>query len=203
MCGMVKIHSMRTPAPSEPRLQGRTPKRVRTQAELAELAQRLGADWHPGDNVMTWIRRHEATTQELTLLVRDGWSWTDVGRALDLVGIRYQTGTAIPGDLLRRKAGKARADERKRQADHAMRRLPMAVAVSELPDAQPSAPVLPVTTRERWHEPPAVPPPPSSSAELEPAERGEPAPEFQFQPARLKGWSGTRIVKGEEPPPAA
>ena len=100
----------------KPPPRGRVPKRVRTNGELADLARRVGADWHPGDNVMTWIRRHEATTHELSLLVRDGWSWADLGRALDLAGIHYQTGRAIAGDLLRRKAGKARSDERKRQA---------------------------------------------------------------------------------------
>jgi hypothetical protein len=90
--------------------------------ELADMAKRLGADWRPGDNVMTWIRRHEGTTAELSQLVRDGWSWTDLGKALDLAGIRYQTGTTISGDVLRRKASKARTDEQKRQASDLRRR---------------------------------------------------------------------------------
>ncbi len=89
---------------------------------------------------MTWIRRHEATGAELSRLVRDGWSWADLGRALALAGIKYQTGPAIPGDLLRRKAGKARADERKRQANEALRRLPVAPVVeASVPDDMPTA----------------------------------------------------------------
>ncbi len=87
-----------------------------------ELANRLGADWRAGDSVMTWIRRHEGATEELSGLVRDGWSWTDLGKALGLAGIRYQTGTVMSGDLLRRKAGKARADARKREAEVLRRR---------------------------------------------------------------------------------
>ncbi len=126
----------------QPRPRGRVPKRPRTAEELADLAQRLGADWRQGDNVMTWIRRHEATDTELSRLVRDGWSWDDVGRALAIAGIKYQTGPAISGDVLRRKAEKARTDERKRQAHDASRRLPTPA------QAKPTAQVVPETTAE-------------------------------------------------------
>ena len=84
---------MKTPPPGRPK--GRPPKRQRTQDELADLARRLGADWQPGDNVMTWIRRHEAADTELSRLVRDGWSWTDVGLALALAGNQISN---RPGD---------------------------------------------------------------------------------------------------------
>lgn len=87
---------------------GRPPKRVRSVAELEELAAKLGADWYDGDNVMTWIRRHEGNARELSKLVKDGWSWADVGRALALAGITYAKGTPITAKTLSRKAWDAR-----------------------------------------------------------------------------------------------
>ncbi len=48
------------------------PKRARDLDELDELAQRLGADWRPGDRVMTWLNRHEGRAGALSLLVEDG-----------------------------------------------------------------------------------------------------------------------------------
>jgi len=114
---------------------------------------------------MTWIRRHEATDSELSRLVRDGWSWDDVGRALAIAGIKYQTGPAISGDVLRRKAEKARTDERKRQAHDALRRLPHQVQATS-------------TATKKTAEPTSV-------------EDDEP----EFRPASLKGWSGTKLAK--------
>ena len=35
----------------KPPPRGRVPKRVRTNGELADLARRVGADWHPGDDL--------------------------------------------------------------------------------------------------------------------------------------------------------
>ncbi len=163
---------------STPRPRGRVPKRPRTKEELAEHAQRFGADWRAGDNVMTWIRRHEATNAELSRLVRDGWSWNDVGLALALAGIKYQTGPAISGDVLRRKAEKARADERKRQANEVMRRLPAAM---QSPSPSKGTNQAPEPTAEQ----------------IEPAETED---EPEFLPARLKGWSGTKLVKNRQEP---
>lgn len=193
---MAKFPAMQVHPISPPR--GRVPKRPRTHNELTELAQRLGADWRHGDNVMTWIRRHEASGEELSRLVRDGWSWADLGRALALVGIKYQTGPAIAGDVLRRKAGKARADERKRQANEALRRLPAAatvqppvpsgpprLATSHLPAAAVSAAVSP------------------SSGITPPSEDDDPV----FMPATLIRYgasepSQTSPLPGNEPAPA-
>jgi hypothetical protein len=176
------------------RPKGRVPKRPRSKNELTELAQRLGADWQHGDNVMTWIRRHEATGAELSRLVRDGWSWTDLGRALALAGIKYQTSPAIPGDLLRRKAGKARADKRKRQAAEALHYLPAA------PEVQASMPPL--------SEPPmpaaAISPAVSTAPEMKPLiEDEEPA----FKPATLIRHSASKLPEtrpqlGKERAPA-
>jgi hypothetical protein len=161
---------------------GRASKRPKTQDELADLARRLGADWRPGDKVMTWIRRHEATDTELSRLVRDGWTWTDVGLALALAGIKYQTGQAIPGHVLRRKAEQARADEHKRRASAALRRPPAVTAVEAPVSIDPRVKATSVSAL-------SVP-----SIQAEPAREDE---EPEFRPASLKGWSGTKIVKGE------
>jgi hypothetical protein len=154
---------------------------------LAELAQRLGADWRHGDNVMTWIRRHEATSAELSRLVRDGWAWADVGLALALAGIKYQTGSAIPGDLLRRKAGKARADERKRQASEALRCPSVAPAVE---------PVVPPVQQQASPRPSPVP------IGLPPAETNFPImdEEPEFKPVTLIRY-GVRNPPETLPPP--
>lgn len=185
-------HAMDRSPPSPPR--GRIPKRVRSTGELAELARQLGADWQSGDSVMTWIRRHEATTHELSRLVRDGWSWSDLGRALDLAGIHYQTGGAMPGDLLRRKAGKARSDEWRRQAGERLRQGVASASQTALPQTVQTSP--PATDRR----PPLAPAmPPVLKEETTPPE--EVAPDLQFRPASLKNWSGTRIVKDKAPEP--
>jgi hypothetical protein len=122
---------------------------------------------------MTWIRRHEATDSELSRLVRDGWSWDDVGRALAIAGIKYQTGPAISGDVLRRKAEKARTDERKRQAHDLLRRLPPQVQAPSSATKK-TADIVP-----------------DSNAPESNIEDDEP----EFRPASLKGWSGTKLAK--------
>ena len=92
------------------------PKRARDLDELEALAHRLGADWRPGDRVMTWLNRHEGRGGELSLLVEDGWSWADIGRAMHLAGIHYRTGQPISGDVLRVKAYQARRRAKARAA---------------------------------------------------------------------------------------
>jgi hypothetical protein len=161
---------------------GKRTKRPRMQDELVGLAKRLGADWRPGDNVMTWIRRHEGATAELSQLVRDGWSWTDLGKALNLAGIRYQTGTAISGDVLRRKASKARTDEQKRQASELRRRSATIGAMTEFVPPRSAANFgrlgqssNPASGISAGHEAPSV------------------AMEPEFKPAKLTGGNGAKL----------
>ena len=180
---------------TKPRTRGRTPKRTRSAEELASLARLFAADWHPGDNVMTWIRRHEGTTMELSTLVRDGWSWADVGRALALAGICYRSGTPISAHILGNKAALARSEERVRQA--ALRKLAPALPVPvESLSIAPDPMAAKTDALPRRQEVPALPAEPVPAVE-------EIAPEFQFRPASLKNWSGTRIMKDKppEPPP--
>jgi hypothetical protein len=160
-------------APTIPRSRGRTPKRVRSTDELAALARSFGADWHPGDNVMTWIRRHEGGARELSTLVRDGWSWADIGRALALAGIVYRTGTPIAAGILSNKAWLARETARKHQAKEAaqlsaaMAALPKAASAPatsravhpELPGMpEPEKPTFPLVTFKPDHPTPLAPP---------------------------------------------
>jgi hypothetical protein len=169
---------MTTPQPL--RLTGRVPKRRRTLDELAELAARLCSDWRPGDNVMTWIRLHEGARTELSRLVREGWSWDDIGRALDVAGIRYQTGKSMAGDLLRKKAGRARADERKRLARESQ--------IAGLPIMVESASSIGFPTNQK-NPIPAL----SPAASVDSDENVEPG----FKPAVLIGWSGKTLADRE------
>lgn len=162
---------------------------------MKELAQQLGADWRTGDEVMPWIRRHEGANNELSQLVREGWSWTDVGLALNLVGIRYHTGAAIPGDLLRKKAGLARADERKRLAVEALPRPSVAVMPTE---QQPASPALSIQAEQNKSGQTASKQPALEAKRTETFEAGS---EFDFQPARLKIWGESKVSKGEEKTP--
>jgi hypothetical protein len=170
--------------PTIPRSRGRTPKRVRSVEELAALARVFGADWHPGDNIMTWIRRHEGGVRELSKLVRDGWSWADVGRAMALAGIVYRTGTPIAAGILSNKAWLAREVDRRDKVREAARSalvtaLPAAASVSAalradrpdlpgIPDQESQS--FPLVTFKAGHAPPlappAHPPPQEPSAEV-------------------------------------
>jgi hypothetical protein len=81
---------------------------VRSTPELEALAHTFKQDWVEGDRVLTWITRHEGRAGTLTALIVDGWSWVDVGRAMQLAGISYRPGVAIDGVTLRHKAYQAR-----------------------------------------------------------------------------------------------
>lgn len=160
---------MGTSAPTK--LRGRIPKRLRSAEELAALAQLFAADWRHGDSVMTWIRRHEGMGRELSKLVKDGWSWGDLGRALAKAGIVYRTGTPISAITLRNKAWAARKaaeGEGVQAVESAAAPLPRFVPVASLPPGQ---------TANQEDEEPA------------------------FQIARLAGHSGKRVVDSFPPPP--
>src|SRR6185312_9528252 len=89
-------------------------KRARPDAQVERVAAQLRDRWTAADGIMPWLRRR------LPLLTRlnqdEGWSWADIGRALDAAGIRYETGRPWTGFLLARKVGQARAQVRARKA---------------------------------------------------------------------------------------
>jgi hypothetical protein len=70
-------------------------KRIRDRGELEEQARLFGQDWDAGDRVQTWLVRHEGKPGELGQMVKDGRSWTDIGRALHIGGITCRTGEPI------------------------------------------------------------------------------------------------------------
>ena len=70
-------------------------KRIRDRGELEEQARLFGQDWHAGDRAQTWLVRHEGKPGELGQMVEDGWSWTDIGRAMHIAGTTHRTGEPI------------------------------------------------------------------------------------------------------------
>jgi hypothetical protein len=92
-------------------------KHARPDAQVERLAAQLRDRWTAADGIMPWLRRR------LSLLTRlnqeDGWSWADIGRAMDAAGISYETGRPWTGFLLARKVGQARAQVRARKAKRA------------------------------------------------------------------------------------
>jgi hypothetical protein len=96
-------------------------KRARSEAEIMEAAKGFTTDWVRGDQVGTWLYVHEGQGHELSRMIRRGWSWADISRALHAAGIHYATGHPIPARTLRTKASEARARAR-READQPLSR---------------------------------------------------------------------------------
>jgi len=103
-----------TMTPEEARQRGSGPKkRRRTEAELEDAAGRFRETYVTGDPVMFWLRRVEGRSGALSALVREGWSWTDVGLAMARAGITYRTGKPLSATVLAAKAFEARQREQK------------------------------------------------------------------------------------------
>jgi len=175
------------PASRPPTKPGSPEKRPRHRDELEQQAGTFGRDWRAGDRVMTWLNRHEGRSGELSRLVEDGWSWADIGRAMHLAGIAYRTGVPLSAAILRKKASEARAVARAKSA-------PPWGTLSDkdapgVPPARQQAP--PLSSPARGSLPPAEIDVPTGDKEPE------------FRPATLRGWSGTKIVRGEKKPAEA
>ncbi len=205
----------------------RLPKRSRSDDEVAILAARLGLGWQTGDGIETWLRQH---VEELTAMVRDqGWTWDDIGRALNVAGIQYQTGRPWRAVILRKKAGIARArlNQNRTPTDA------VAVAVRDAliglggkvgqivinmpgPNVQADpTPTQPARPSSGASHPPALPDAADQSGAIarphdqEPTdEEAEDAP--TFAPASIIGWTGPKPVpsaptgpKATPPAPAA
>ncbi|HVW73105.1 MAG TPA: hypothetical protein VHC39_05675 [Rhizomicrobium sp.] len=77
-----------------------------SEAEIAELATRFRESWRDGQLIKSWLRMH---AEELQRLVRhEDWAWVNVGKALTLAGICYQTGRPWSGETIRKEVFKAR-----------------------------------------------------------------------------------------------
>lgn len=80
-------------------------RRVPSDDEIDALAARFQAVWVPGDVIRPWLRQH---AEMLLALVREGWSWAAIARALTRAGITYRTGRAWTADGLQSEAYRAR-----------------------------------------------------------------------------------------------
>lgn len=80
-------------------------KRIPPDDEIDALAARFRALWVAGDVIRPWLRRH---SEMLLALVRDGWSWAAIARALTQAGITYRTGRAWTANNLQSEAYRAR-----------------------------------------------------------------------------------------------
>jgi hypothetical protein len=114
-------------------------KHARPDAQVERLAAQLRDRWTAADGIVPWLRRR------LPLLTRlnqdEGWSWADIGRALDAAGITYESGRPWSGFLLARKVGQARAQMRARKAKR--------MDGVETPSARPAARAASRSMRER------------------------------------------------------
>lgn len=191
------------PPPSPRASAGRRKKRARLDAEITVLAARLGTDWTPGDAVEPWLRRH---VDELTDLVRDrDWSWADIGRALDLAGIRYASGRPWTGPHLIRKAKKARDRNARKAAAKAERTRTAAAPLADVLRAVLGASAAaPAPARQAPHPAIRSAPAPAAKPAAVPrlaldAEPADQEPEFQL----VRHRSPPAVVPMPTPPASA
>lgn len=163
---------------------GSSKKRRRDRGELETQARTFGTDWKVGDRVMTWLHRHEGRLNELSHLVKDGWSWADIGRAMHIAGIAYRTGAPMTDVILRKKATEARSanDAKSARSQEAVGPL---VSDGVTTPARQQAPV---------RSPPVRTSPPPTQAPIE-------AEEPEFKPASFIKYP--RREPPETPPPQA
>ena len=124
-------------------------------------------------------------------MVRDGWSWTDVGRPLAVAGIRYRSGAPISAAILRKKASEARADSRKRTVVDARSRSAVETVV-EPPRSGLQDPAFWAGVRQRNA---------AQAAQAAVASSGrDEEEEPEVKPAALRDWSGTHRPGSAEHP---
>ena len=162
------------------------PRKIpRPDSDVERLAAQLRGRWVPADGIEPWLRRN---VQKLSRLVSDqSWSWSDIGKAMTLAGIVYQSGRPWTGRLLTAKAAQVRNQIRQRKA-----RLPVGGAGARATDtAQPPASdrilapgvevALPVSDQDVSFEiarlPRAVSQPPRSVPPERPAEQSRRDPD--------------------------
>jgi hypothetical protein len=157
-------------------------KHPRDETEIRQLAEDLAARWQRADGVEPWLRSLEP---ELSGKVRHHrWSWESLARTLNVAGITYATNRPRTGRSLLRKIATVRFEGRLARKSRAS--LPAAAQ----PQVPPGNSTQPTTTPILSSSPP---PPTDSQSATE-----DEAPEFR--PATLRGWSGTKIVRGEKKP---
>src|ERR1700712_4516117 len=88
------------------------PRAARPDPQIERLARDFRSRWVAADGIEPWLRRQ---LPRLTRLQQDGWSWSDIGRALTAAGIIYATGRPWTGPILARKLAQVRTQLRARQ----------------------------------------------------------------------------------------
>jgi len=83
-----------------------TKKSMPADHEISMLADGFREIWTPGEDIRTWLRKHNVIMLEL---VHGGWSWAALAVVLTKAGITYRTGTAWTTDSLRQEATRATA----------------------------------------------------------------------------------------------
>ena len=121
-------------------------KRPRTDVDVEKLAAEFRERWTPAHGITPWLRRMGTRLQRMVR--EDSWAWADIGRAMTLAGITYESGKPWTGTLLMVKAAQARKQSRDRltRAQVASSR---PAAVSPLA-AVNASPMPPVDTRQLW-----------------------------------------------------
>jgi len=147
---------------------GFSTKRRRDRGELEAQARTFGTDWQVGDRAMTWLHRHEGQLNELSHLVKDGWSWADIGRAMHIAGIAYRTGAPITDVILRKKATEARSANNAKGARSQEAAGPL-IGGGETPPARQQAPVRSPSVRTLSPPTPTQPPIEDEEPEFKPA----------------------------------
>jgi hypothetical protein len=64
-------------------------KRIPTDTEIDDLAERLGSVWRPGNTIRPWLRKQAPMLLEL---VHGDYSWDAIARAMTRAGILFATG---------------------------------------------------------------------------------------------------------------
>lgn len=125
-------------------------KRPRTDADVERLAAEFRERWTPAYGITPWLRK---MGPRLHRMVRDdAWAWADIGRAMTLAGITYESGKPWNGTLLMVKAAQARKQLRDRSTRATLPEvapLQSPAAVSLLPTREDRRPV-PEVNRSTW-----------------------------------------------------
>ena len=121
-------------------------KHPRTDADVEKLAAEFRQRWTPAHGITPWLRRMGSRLQRM---VRDeSWAWADIGRAMTLAGITYESGKPWTGTLLMVKAAQARKQARDRLTRASVAPILPAAAPPLAAINTPSMP--PATMRQLW-----------------------------------------------------
>lgn len=162
-------------------------KRPRTDADVERLAAEFRERWTPAYGISPWLRK---MGPRLHRMVRDdSWAWADIGRAMTLAGITYESGKPWNGTLLMVKAAQARKQLRDRLTR---------AALPEVASLQSPAAVSLLPAQEERRPPPDIDRPSWLDQSAEVAE-----PAFALASFSPSEFIAPRPDKGNAPQPKA